>query len=136
MPETDLEGNLLSDVEADSRYKFYLECQQTLTAIAEKATAMNLSEPIDYSELTVVKRKAEIMMISAALGLSTKSTMFNRMAVGKISEIWKTIVELINKADENDLTTVPEDLVEAIPDAEKKPETLTPVSAKPNRSKK
>jgi hypothetical protein len=136
MPETDLDGNLLNDIEADNRYNFYLECQQALTAIAEKATTMNLSEPIDYSELTVVKRKAEIMMISAALGLSTKSTMFNRMTVGKISEIWKTIVELINKADENDSTKVPEDLVQPVDNAEKKPETSVPVSAKSSRSRK
>jgi hypothetical protein len=136
MPETDLEGNLLSEIEADNRYKFYLECQQALSAIAEKATAMELAEPIDFSELTVVKRRAEIMMICSALGLSPKNPMFARMSVGKISEIWKTIVDLINKADDNQLTAVPEDLVQPADAPEKKPENSVPENVKPNKSRK
>lgn len=137
IPETDLEGNLLTDIQAGERYSFYKKCQKALTEISEEAATMRLAEPIDYAELTISNRKAQIMMISSALGISPKHTMFTRMAVGKISEIWSIIADLMINAD-NPTTAIDVDLL--VPELEisdeKKSPTSHPGSERKSKSKK
>lgn len=138
MPELDLDGKVFPEEEIQERLAFYREASEALNGIAEKATTMQLAEPIDIGEFAAARRTNEIAMIAAALGLSTRISFFTNMSGAEATANWNKIAELLSPDStpiEEESTAIVTEALPENPDDEpvKKP---TPDSARKNNSKK
>lgn len=98
-PEFDLDGNLLSGNKAEERYQFWLDAQNAIAGVAQKAAQLQLANPIDAKEFTLTLRKLQIEMILAALQMPSNDASFDWLGSEGVSRFLAEIKKIWAESD-------------------------------------